>query len=196
MKMPTHKQVLTAAGVLAAVLIAVALWRLRPDPQLARVKAMQQELARAADSADAAERRRRWEEFNREQQKLSPSQRKEVFGEFRKQRQAEIDRYFKMSKADKTRWLDRQIDREEQLRRSRQANRPPGSPPRPPGPGGQGGPGRGNLSAEDRENRRKRRLDASTPEERAQHDQLRKDLAARRAQRGLPPAPFAFGGGR
>ena len=193
MKMPTRRQALTAAAVLAALLLALALWRLRPDPQLAKVKALQQGLARtAADNADPAERRRRWEEFNRERQKLSPSQRKDLFAEFRKQRQAEIDRYSKMSKADKTRWLDRQVDRQEQFRRSRAAGGRPGGPP-PPGPGG---PGRGNLSAEDRENRRKERLDETTPEERAQRDQLRQDLAARRAQRGLPPAPFGFGGGR
>ena len=194
MKMPTRKQVLTAAAVLAALLLALALWRFRPDPQLAKVKALQQDLARtAADNADPAERRRRWEEFNRERQKLSPSQRKDLFAEFRKRRQAEIDRYSKMSKADKTGWLDRQIDWEEQARRSRAANRGAGGPPRPPGPGG---PGQGNLSAEDRENRRKERLDSTTPEERAESDQLRKDLAARRAQRGLPPAPWGFGGGR
>jgi hypothetical protein len=191
MKMPTRKQVLTAAAVLAALLLALALWRFRPDPQLAKVKALQQDLARtAADNADPAERRRRWEEFNRERQKLSPSQRKDLFAEFRKRRQAEIDRYSKMSKGDKTRWLDRQIDREEQARRSRAANGGPG------GPGGPPAPGPGNLSAEDRENRRKERLDSTTPEERAEGDQLRKDLAARRAQRGLPPAPWGFGGGR
>jgi hypothetical protein len=190
MKMPTRKQVLTVAGVLAALLLALALWRLRPDPQLAKVKALQQELARTADNTDPAERRRRWEEFNREQQKLTPAQRGDVFAEFRKQRQAEIDHYFKMSKADKKRWLDKQIDREEQLRRSRPPGPPPGGPP------GSRGAGRGNLSAEDRENRRKQRLDSTTPEERAERDQLRKDLAARRAQRGLPPSPWGFGGGR
>jgi hypothetical protein len=33
------------------------------------------------------------------------------------------------------------------------------------------------------------RLDATTPQFRALMDQLRKDLAARRQQRGLPPTP-------
>jgi hypothetical protein len=78
----------------------------------------------------------------------------------------------------------------EQRRRSRPAGAAPGAPP---GPAGQV---RGNLSAEDRETRRKQRLDDTTPEERAQFDQLRKDLAARRAQRGLPPLARGFGGGR
>jgi hypothetical protein len=191
MKMPTRKRMVTAAAVLAALLIGLLLWHFRPDPQVARAR----ELARAAsENVDPAERRRRWEEFNRAQRQLSPAQRREVFGDFRKRRQAELDRYFKMSKAEKTRWLDQQIDRMEQLRRAGQANgRPPGQG-RPPGPGGPPGQGRPNLSAEDRENRRKQRLDSTTPEERAQRDQIRKDLALRRAQRGLPPLPGGFGG--
>jgi hypothetical protein len=192
MKKLTRKQVLAGASALAAVLIGLAVWLFWPDSQLAKVKAMEQELARTAgDKVDPAERRRRWEEFNREQRKLSPAQRRQLGEEFRKQRQAEVDRYFKMSKAEKTRWLDQQIDRMERMRRSRPPNGGPGAPP---GAGGPPGPGRGNLSPEQRENRRKQRLDSTTPEERAQRDQLRKDLAARRAQRGLPASPFGFGG--
>ena len=189
MKKPTRKQVLTAAAVLAALLIALGVWHFRADAQVAKVKALQQELARgAANKLDPAERRRKWEELNRAQRALSPAQRQQVFAEFRKQRRAELDRYSRMSKADKTRWLDQQIDRMEQRRRARPAGGAAGGPP------GQAGLGRGNLSAEDRETRRKQRLDDTTPEERAQLDQLRKDLAARRAQRGLPPLPGGFRG--
>jgi hypothetical protein len=42
------------------------------------------------------------------------------------------------------------------------------------------------MSDEDRDRRRKERLDQTTPEFRALMDQFRKDMAARRAQRGMP----------
>ena len=43
------------------------------------------------------------------------------------------------------------------------------------------------ASPEERERRRKERLDRTTPEFRARMDQFRKDMNARRQQRGLPP---------
>ncbi len=180
------------AGVIAiaVLLLGGALaWCFWPDRQVAKVKAMRQELSGdAARKLPPEERRQKWAAFRQAQQKLTPAQREAVWEDVRKERQAEIDRYFTLSKEEKVRWLDQQIDRMEALRRQGQAN---GGGQR--GPGGRGsGP---NLSPEEREKRRKERLDRSTPEQRAQRDQLRKDMDARRAQRGL--APFGgFGGPR
>ena len=52
-------------------------------------------------------------------------------------------------------------------------------------PGGRG-PGGNPPSKEEMDRRRKQALDRSTPEERAQRDQFRRDLDNRRRQRGLP----------
>jgi hypothetical protein len=51
--------------------------------------------------------------------------------------------------------------------------------------------GNAGRNPDERERRRKEMLDSTTPEERAQVDQFRKDMQARRAQRGMGPV---FGG--
>jgi hypothetical protein len=183
MKKPTRKQVLTAAAVLAVLLVFLGLWLFRPDPQVAKVQALQRELfGEAGRKLDPAERRQRWQAFNAERQKLTPGQRRDLGAEFRKRRQAEAERYFKLSKAEQTRWLDEQINRMEEGRRRAQANGGFG--------GGPPGRGRGNLSPEEREQRRRANLDQTTPEQRAQRDQIVKELNARRTQRGLGPMGF------
>jgi hypothetical protein len=183
MKKPTRKQVLAAAGALAVLLIVLGVWLFRPDPQMAKVKALQQELAAAAGGG--ADRRQKWQELGEELRKLTPGQRLALRGAFRQRRQAELSRYFTLSKAEKTRWLDERIDRMEAMRRSGQANGRGGNGPNP-------GAGWRNLSPDDREQRRRAMLDQTTPEERAQRDQFLHDLNARRLQRGLG----GFGGWR
>ena len=191
----SRKRWLLAAVVLLLLFTGLGAWYLWPDAQMAHVKEMRQQLlGEAGRKLPASERRQKWEALRKEEEKLSAAQRKALGEEARKRRKQEIERYFKMSKADKTKWLDEQIDRMAAQRRERQAGGGGG-----PGRGGQGGMfangtgpggGGGNLSSEDRERLRKQRLDSTTPEERAQFDQLRKDMAARRAQRGLSGFPF------
>jgi hypothetical protein len=95
------------------------------------------------------------------------------------------------------------------MRKRRQANGSRGGGPPRGGPGGgpgfgpggpRGGPGGGRdgrpRTPEERERRRQQRLDRTTPELRALTDLHRKDLEARRKQRGLPPAPGGRGGPR
>src|SRR5262249_40189886 len=158
MKNMTRKRwAAVAAAVVLVLLGAVAAWAFWPNPELARAKALRKDLSGEAGRKLAPEdRRQKWEECRAAQEELSPDRGKEVWEEARKERQAEIDRYFKMSKEEKVRWLDQQIDRMESMRRQWQAN---GG-----GPGGQqrqgNGPGgRNNLSPEEREKRRKERLD-------------------------------------
>ena len=189
-KMTAKRWAAVAAAVVLVLLAAAAAWALWPNPQVAKVKELRKDLnSDAARKLPPEERRKKWEEFRAEQEKLSPTERREVWEEARKERQAEIDRYFTLSKEEKTQWLDRQIDRMEAMRRQWQAN---GGQQRP----GNGQGGRNNLSSEEREKRRKERLDNSTPEQRAQRDQLRKDMDARRHQRGLGPVGGGFGGPR
>jgi hypothetical protein len=225
----SRKRWLLAAALLLLLLAGgLGAWYFWPDPQLAKVKEMRQELlGDTARKLSPGDRRQKWEEFRKEEEKLTPAQRQGLREDARKQRKKEVEHYFTLSRPDKIKWLDQQIDRMEARRREWQAggglNGPgwgggpaggrgigPGSPARggpggtqggaafangtgPAGGGPGGGPGGGgwaNLSTEERENRRKSMLDWTTPEERAQFDQLRKDMAARRVQRGLPPSPF------
>ena len=116
--------------------------------------------------------------------------------------QDRMSRYAKLSPADKRRYLDEQINRQEEMRRRMQqqpgnGNRPPGGPGGPGMAFGPGGRGKGPPpSAEEKEKRRKQMLDRTTPEFRANMDQYRRDLEARRQQRGLPATPPGSGRGR
>jgi hypothetical protein len=179
-------------------------WLFRPNPQVTKVKEMRRELfAESSRKLSPLERRERFEELRKEQAKLTPAERKQLAADARKARKAELEHYFTLSKAEKTKLLDKRIDQMEAMRKQMQAA---GSP----GRGSQGGTGSGNTlgfpqgagganggsgrTPEERERWRKEMLDSTTPEERAQMDQFRKDLQARRTQRGLPSSPGGWGG--
>jgi len=123
--------------------------------------------------------------------KLSPTQRDSLAADGRQRFQQELERYARMSPAEKSRYLDQRIDETEKMRQQLAQRNPNGGGPGAAGafgagPGGPGG-GRGgpSLSSEDRDRRRRERLDQTTPEFRALMDQFRKDMANRRQQRGL-----------
>jgi hypothetical protein len=119
----------------------------------------------------------------------------------RKRRQAEMKRYFTMSQEDRNRYLDERINQMEQGRQARQGQGRGG-----PGGTGAGGtfgaaPGGGNgqeppgNNREARDQRRMEMLDGTTPAERGEWTEFRKELNARRAQLGLPTGG-GFGPGR
>jgi hypothetical protein len=123
---------------------------------------------------------------------MSDSQRKELSKDMMKRREDDLRRYSQLSPADKKKRLDQDIDRQQRRQQQMQNPGPSGGPGNggPRGPGGFGGPGPGRpATPEDRERRRQQRLDDTTPEFRELTDQYRRDLAARRQERGLPPAP-------
>jgi hypothetical protein len=188
----SRKRWLLAVAVLLLLAGGLGAWYFWPDGQLARVKELRQELlSDTSRKLPADQRRQKWQEFRKEEEKLSPGQRKSLWEEMRQRRKKDVEHYFTLTKAEKTRWLDEQIDRREARRREWQAAGGNGAGGGGPGGGQGGGPGGGaNVSPEEREKRRKQMLDSTTPEERAQFDQLRKDLAARRSQRGLPGPIF------
>jgi hypothetical protein len=168
-------------------------WWLRPDGRLARARALQQELfAASAKGMPSDQRRSKFEELRKTTQGMSASQRQELSRDMMKRRQADLERYAKMTPKEKRDYLDGQINRQEEMAKRMQANAAAGRPPGGPGfgaGGGPGGPNRRASTAEEREHRRQRMLDATTPEFRSLMDQYRHDLAARRQQRGLPPTP-------
>jgi hypothetical protein len=171
-------------GVVLVLVVGLLTWFLWPS-RLAKARELRNELTGAnARNMDPQERRQKWEQFRREQEQLSPAERKELWADVRQKRQEEMKRYFAMSPAQKTAYLDDRINRMEQMRKQREAAQKAqggsGGTAAPLGPPG------GQRSQEERERLRKERLDDSTPEERAMRDQYFKDLQARRAQRGLP----------
>jgi hypothetical protein len=186
-----------------AVGLALLLWLLWPNRNLARVRALQGELFGDAGKALSPEQRQaKFNALREATRNLSPAQREELARDGMRRQADRMAGYVKMSPADKRRYIDEQINRQEEMRRRLQqqqaANGNRG--PAPGGPAMAGGPGgRGNRpppSAEDKEKRRKQMLDRSTPESRENMDQFRRDMAARRQQRGLLPTPPGFGRGR
>ena len=184
-------------GLLLLLLLGYGTYRaVRPNPNLKKVKDLQAQFASAESKTWTPEQRQeKGREMRAAMGNLSESQRQALADEGRQAFQRQLERYAQMSSTEKVQHLDESINRGEQ-RRQQMAQRGPGTGGPRPGtgaPGGGGGPNgpRGPSSPEDREKRRKERLDRTTPEFRALMDQYRKDMEARRRQRGLP-----VGGGR
>ncbi len=207
---------------LLLILAAGLAWALYPR-QSPYVNQAQQLASKMMDENLTDEQRQAVrEEMRQMRDRLPEEERGEVFramGEQFRQRMDEHLREFAAIPEDqRDEFLDRDIDRMEQMRRDfekRRAER--GSEGGrdggggPPGPGfGRGGPpgggpgagrgdrgNRGPRSEEDREDWRRRRLDNSTPEQRALMTEYFKALAERRKERGLDPMPpFGRPGGR
>jgi hypothetical protein len=193
MKKPTKKQWTLAAAVLLLLLLGLGAWRLRPDPDVEKVKSLRQELFEKGGKMSAEERRSKWHELREAGRRLTPGQRRALRDDFRKRRKQQLERYFTLSAEDKEKMLDQLIDRMEARRRQWQQNRANSAA----GQNGQERTGRGGwsrLSAEERDQRRRQWLDSTTPEERSQRDQFWKDLRSRMNQRGL--GGWGWGRGR
>jgi hypothetical protein len=197
MHQPMSKRRWLRRSVLLALLLLVAYgsYRLvRPDPNLKKVRRLQSEFASAqAKEWTPEQRREKFQEMRTAMEQLTPAQRDDLAAERQKRFEDELRRYAQLSPAEKIRHLDEQINRAERMRQQfaqRNANgsgqRAASQGPGAFGAGGprQGGPGR-NASPEERERRRKERLNNTSPEFRALLDNFRKDMENRRRQRGL-----------
>jgi hypothetical protein len=188
----TRTRRLLAGAALLLLLLGVA-HVARPDPHLAKVRDLRQQLTGDAGRRLTEQQRREgWRQFREEMKRLSPQQRRALSAERRQRSVERLRRFAKMSKAERAAFLDAEINRMEALRRQRQGGVGGGRG----GPGGAfgagpggGAAGRSGRSAEDRERWRKQRLDETTPEERALRAEFFKALSDRRQQRGV-------GGGR
>ena len=195
------------AGLCFVVLLAVACglgwWLINgADPRVAHVEQLQQELATLGNDSDPQVRREKFAELRREMEALPDSQRQELresMGQMFQQRMADqVHRFNQLAPAERTAFLDAEIDRMEKMRAAGGGR--PGGPGRPPGsgrptgmaggPGGGGGPGqggpRGPRSEEQRDARRRNRLDNSSPEQRAEFAVYIEAMRERRKARGLP----------
>jgi hypothetical protein len=175
---------------LLVVLCLLLAWLFWPDRQLARAQQLQKELSDQTENRlTGEERRQKWREFREARNKLSSQQRRKLGDDRRKRRNEAMSRYARMSKEEKNRYIDEQIQRMEQRRQAgglgqggREGNR---------GGGNQDGNGEssGPPSSGSRDARRQQWLDDSTPTERAQIAEYFHDLFLRRQQ-------FGMGGGR
>jgi hypothetical protein len=205
MKKPTRRQWIALAALLVLLLTAVTAWAAWPNGKVKRAKQLQQELTGPlAQSLPPEERRQKWQEYRETTKQLTPAQRRELTAERDKRRRDEMTRYFSLSAAEKTRYLDERIAQTEQRRQAREAQGGtnggpgggPGGGPRGATGGPAGGPGTGGPAANNpqdvgsskqaRDQWRMDRLDSTTPADRAQMTQFMADLNARRAQLGLP----------
>ena len=163
-------------------LVLVLIWLLWPDRQLARVRALQRDLANEALPQEERDKKR--SELRQAMGNLSQAQRREMFADGRQRGNQEMERYHNLTPAEKKKYLDQMIDRQQQMQQRQQqpTAAPPGAGQRP------GNQNRPPSTADDRERRRQQQLDHSTPRERELRDQFRRDMEDRRKQRGLPPS--------
>jgi hypothetical protein len=163
-----------------------AYWYLRPDPQLAKVREMGEQMRSEETRKMSREQRRElFGRFRKEMEKLSIEQRRQLFAERRNPFQERLDKFFQSSRQEQQAMLDQTIRREEQFR----ANLANNGPPRGAGLGG-------NSTPEDREKRRQQWLSMTTPLQRAQMAEFRQQLQQRRQQLGLGPSPWGGRSGR
>jgi hypothetical protein len=187
--MSSRKRRYALAGLLLLLLLLLT-WLAWPDPRLAKAAELRKELfGPAAKKLSDQERRQRWQEYREVTKGLSPAQRRQLSSEGRRERQREIARYFGLPQAEKTRFLDNEI-RRQQARQGRSPN--PGGLGQSRGAGGARTKGGGSSSPQERDKRRQGFLDGSSPAERALMSRFSRDLNARRAQLGLQ----GRGGGR
>ena len=188
MSEPNRKRRWYRLGALLLLLLLgyVTYRAVRPDPNLKKLKQLREDFAAHGKEWTPDQRQEKGKQMRDTMAKLSPGQRDALAAEGRQRFQQELERYARMSKDEKTHYLDERINQMEKMRQQfgQQNRNGTGGPGTfAAGPGCRGGQG---LSAEQREQRRKERLDQTTPEFRALMDQFRKDMNARRQQRGLP----------
>lgn len=142
--------------------------------------------------------REEWEKLSPEQQHQARQSREERFNRDMEKR---LTAFFQLSPAEREKELDKEIDEMEKRRkewekrrqeRGRDGNRNQNRLDGGGGRGGWGGGQRGPSTGEQRLQRQKDRLSATTPELRAMRSDYFRMLQDRRQARGLPP----FGGGR
>jgi len=160
---------------------------------LADVREMQTKLADPNMKDD--ERRALMEQMRAKMSSLSPAARRTAFEgmrqAFERRTEQHIDQILAMSKADRTKAIDADIDRMEKMRAQMDANAKAAANAQSQndskkGPSGQGR--RGGIQSDDqRVDRLRSRLDRSTPEMRAKRNAYMQLVNVRRQERGLPP---------
>jgi hypothetical protein len=152
-----------------------------PDPRFIHAQELSRKLR---ENISMDQRRQLSQEMRQVVEGLSQDQRRALARDRRQEFEKQIAKYFTLPKEERNAYLDAQIDRMEEVRRQWQQ-----------GPINNPGIARSNTRSNDpdeRDRRRRDRLDESTPEQRAEFAAFFQALRDRRLQRGLP----GWGGGR
>jgi hypothetical protein len=186
MNLSKKRKRITTVALLLVVILA-ALWYWWPGQRVAAVQDLRAQLTGEAGRKLTPERRRELVGKIRENMRqLTPLERRELD----QGRREQLKKYFSLSKKERIAYLDRQIQQMETARRQWQAQTNNGPRPNNTAPG----PRPRSLDPEERDKRRRERLDFMTAEDRADRAQFRKDLDQRRAQLGLPRLNGGRGG--
>jgi hypothetical protein len=178
------RTVLIISVALALLGTLGAYWYFRGDPQLTRVEEMREQMrSEEMKNMTREQRREFFGQFRKEVEKLSVEQRRQLFADRRSPFRERMEKYFHGTRQEQLAILDQTIQREEQFR-ANQANAPPG----------RGFGGQSNSTPEDREKRRQQWLSMTTPLERAQMAEFRQQVQQRRQQLGLGSSLWGRGG--
>jgi hypothetical protein len=179
------RKVTVAATVLLAVVAAAWAFGLfgGADPVVAEMQQLRDEMFANRDMSEA-DRRAQWNAYRQRMDGLTDAQRdalreggRERWQQFGQQR---MDEFFALAPAEQTKKLDEFINRMLERQKNPNANRGPGDR------GGGGDRGR-NMTDAQRDQRRKERLDRTSPKMRAQFTEFRRRMDDRMKERGLPP---------
>jgi hypothetical protein len=194
--MTKHRGILS--GLLSLVLVAIAAWAFGffhgPDPAIAELQDLGNQL-RGGNLSDAQHTQIR-NDFRQHLDSLSESQRRAFFdanrSDWNQRMQQRMDEYFAMPKAEQQKRLDEILNRIVQARNSQQKNASgQGNGVRNANRGGR------NMSDAARQARSKQRLDNTSPKQRAQMAEFRRQLDTRAQLRGIQmgdPRGREFGG--
>jgi hypothetical protein len=188
------------SGVLTLVLVVFAAWALgffhQTDPAITELQDLSGKMRDA--SLTDAQRNQMRTDFRQRLDSLSEDQRRAFFNanrnEWNQRTQQRMDEYFAMSKADQQKRLDEILNRMVQARNSQQQQNATGQGNR----GANSNRGGRNMTDAERQQRSKQRLDNTTPKQRAQFAEFRKQLDTRAQQRGIQLGDQrgrGFGGG-
>jgi len=164
---------------------------LSEDPKIAELERLRDERMRHAQNMSDDQRRAHRDQFREKLQELSEDQRHRFFennrGQFQQFAMQRMEEFFAKSPEEQRESLDKMIDRMEEHRQQREA-------------GGNGRKMGGNPNStrtpQMRDQRRKQRLDRTTPEMRSMRDAFRELINKRRQERGLEPIHGRPGWGR
>jgi hypothetical protein len=163
------------------VLLAGVGWALFSGDDAAFVEAKQRrdEIFQKLDTLSSEERRAEFQSLRKLTENLSEDQRRALWGSGRQYMMQRVDQLLALPPAERKQELDKMIDQIEKWRKDSAGNR-----------GGRGGDRQAeweNRTEAERDQRRKERLDRTSPEMRAKMDLMRDMMNQRRKERGMEP---------
>ena len=168
-----NKKYRVAAAVILLLLVGIA-WALFPggeDSQVAEAKQMRDEIFQEIDTTNHGELRAQFESLREKTRDFTQNQRRAFGRSMRQFMMNKVDNLLALPPEQQTQELDKWIDRMEEMRKNREPRGDRGA----------------NMTQAERDQRRKQRLDRSTPQMRAKMDRMKDLINQRREQRGLDP---------